>query len=70
LKFSSNLKDEKIIQFGPIQAIEEVKKNNPLPPVSGSIVLAGGIDLIIIGVRSPGSEQLTLAYYGRSSSCS
>lgn len=37
---------EKVVDFGPIQATAETKKNIPLPPVAGAIFLIGGIFLV------------------------
>ena len=43
---------EKIIDIGPIQATHETKKTIPLPPVLGGVALAGGIVLVIIGIKA------------------
>jgi hypothetical protein len=42
---------EKVVQFGPVQAYREKKKTIPLPPIVGVLVIAGGILLIVAGVR-------------------
>jgi len=42
---------EKIIDIGPIQATHETKKTIPLSPILGGFALAGGIVLVIIGVK-------------------
>jgi hypothetical protein len=43
--------EEKILQIGPIEATKKTEKKIPLPPVIGGAALAGGITLIIIGVK-------------------
>ena len=42
---------EKVIKFGPIQAYREKNKTIPLPPIIGVLAIAGGILLIVAGVR-------------------
>jgi hypothetical protein len=42
---------EKVIEFGPIQAYREEKKTIPVPPIIGVLAIAGGILLIVAGVR-------------------
>ena len=42
---------EKVLQIGPLEATQEVKKTIPLPPILGGFALAGGIVLIIIGTK-------------------
>ena len=42
---------EKVVQFGPVQAYREKKKTIPLPPFVGVLAIAGGILLIVAGVR-------------------
>jgi hypothetical protein len=42
---------EKVIEFGPIQAYREKNKTIPLPPIIGVLAIAGGILLIVAGVR-------------------
>jgi len=42
---------EKVLQFGPIEAYKEERKTIPIPPVLGVLVIAGGILLIVAGVR-------------------
>ena len=43
--------EEKILQIGPIEATKKTEKTIPLPPVLGGAALAGGIILIIVGVK-------------------
>ncbi|HUL19802.1 MAG TPA: DUF3185 domain-containing protein [Thermodesulfobacteriota bacterium] len=42
---------EQVVQFGPVQAYREKKRTIPLPPVIGVLAIAGGILLIVAGVR-------------------
>jgi hypothetical protein len=42
---------EKIIDIGPIHATADTKKTIPLSPILGGLALAGGIVLVIIGVK-------------------
>jgi hypothetical protein len=42
---------EKVLQFGPIEAYKEERKTIPIPPILGVLVIAGGILLIVAGVR-------------------
>lgn len=41
----------KIIDIGPIQATVDKKETIPLPPIAGGLALAGGVALLIMGVR-------------------
>jgi len=42
---------EKIIDIGPIQATADTQKTIPLSPLLGGLVLAGGIELVIVGAK-------------------
>jgi len=42
---------EKVIDFGPIQAYKQKNKTIPLPRMLGVLAIAGGILLIVAGVR-------------------
>jgi hypothetical protein len=42
---------QKIVDLGPIQATKDTKKTIPLSPVLEGIALAGGVVLLIAGVR-------------------
>ncbi len=42
---------EKVIEFGPIQAYKQRSKTIPLPRIMGVLAIAGGILLIVVGVR-------------------
>ena len=41
----------KIIDIGPIQATVDQKETIPLSPIAGGLALAGGVALLIMGVR-------------------
>ena len=43
---------EKIIDIGPLQVTHETRKTIPLSPILGGVALAGGIALVIIGIRA------------------
>jgi hypothetical protein len=42
---------EKVVDIGPIQVTSEKTKTLPLPPIIGLIALAGGIVLLVMGVK-------------------
>jgi hypothetical protein len=42
---------ETIIDVGPVQATAERHRTLSLPPVLGAVVVAGGIGLLIAGMR-------------------
>jgi hypothetical protein len=42
---------ENVIDLGPLQASVDKKETIPLPPIVGGLALAGGIALLIVGVR-------------------
>ncbi len=42
---------EKVVDLGPIQMTAEKTKTFPLPPILGAIALAGGIVLLVVGIR-------------------
>lgn len=41
----------KALQIGPLEATTRTEKTIPLPPILGGLALAGGVALVIIGVR-------------------
>ena len=47
----SYTKREKVLNIGPIEATKETRKIIPISPVVGGITLAGGIVLVVAGVR-------------------
>jgi uncharacterized membrane protein YidH (DUF202 family) len=42
---------ETVIDIGPIRATADRQKTLPIPPVLGIVVVAGGLVLLIAGVR-------------------
>jgi hypothetical protein len=42
---------ETVVDLGPIQATAERQRTVPLPPVFGIAAVAGGVVLLIVGVR-------------------
>jgi hypothetical protein len=42
---------EKVIDLGPLKASVDKEKTIPLPPILGALCLAGGVVLVIAGVR-------------------
>ena len=43
---------EKLVEFGPMQAIAEISRVLPLTPLVGGLVLVGGIVLVVVGVKN------------------
>ncbi len=42
---------QKVLQIGPLKATTKTEKTIPLPPILGGLALAGGVALVILGVR-------------------
>ena len=42
---------ENVIDLGPLKASVDREKTIPLPPILGALFLAGGVVLVIVGVR-------------------
>ncbi len=42
---------ETVLDLGPIHATAEREKTFPLPPVLGIVAVAGGVALVVAGVR-------------------
>ena len=42
---------EKVVDLGPLKASVDKEKTIPLPPILGALALAGGVILVIVGVR-------------------
>lgn len=40
-----------VIDVGPLKATAETSKTWPVPPILGGLAIAGGVKLIIVGVR-------------------
>jgi hypothetical protein len=43
---------ETVIDIGPLHATADRQKTLPLPPVLGSAAVAGGVALLIVGLRT------------------
>ena len=44
---------EKVLDMGPLKATMDTQKTIPLPPWLGGLMLAGGVVLLVMGVRKP-----------------
>jgi hypothetical protein len=44
---------ETVLDIGPLHATAERQKTLPLPPVLGVLAVAGGVALLVIGLRKP-----------------
>jgi hypothetical protein len=44
---------ETVLDIGPLHATADREKTVPLPPVLGIVAVAGGVALLIAGVRRP-----------------
>lgn len=42
---------ERVADIGPVEVTKESRKTIPLPPLLGSLALAGGIVLVAVGAR-------------------
>jgi hypothetical protein len=42
---------ETVLDIGPVQATAERQKTLPLPPVLGIAAVAGGVALLVVGMR-------------------
>ena len=42
---------EKIAEIGPIEATKETHKTIPLSPILGGLAIAGGVGLVVVGVK-------------------
>lgn len=43
---------ETVLDIGPVHATADRQKTLPLPPIVGGVAVAGGVVLLIAGVRS------------------
>lgn len=43
---------ETVVDVGAINITAETKKRIPLPPILGGIALAGGVGMVILGMKS------------------
>jgi uncharacterized membrane protein len=44
---------ETLVDVGPVNVTADTKKSVPLSPILGGVVLAGGVVLLVVGVRKP-----------------
>jgi hypothetical protein len=44
---------ETVLDIGPVHATADRQKTVPLPPVLGVVAVAGGVALVVAGVRKP-----------------
>ena len=44
---------EQVLDLGPLKATVDTRETLPLPPWLGGLVLAGGVVLLVMGVRKP-----------------
>ena len=42
---------ETIVDLGPLQATADHDKTLPIPPVLGAVAVAGGVALVVVGLR-------------------
>lgn len=42
---------EEVLKIGPIKATAEKEKTVSIPPIVGAVVLAGGVILVLIGMK-------------------
>ena len=45
---------ESVVDFGPLQVTADRERGFPLPPVAGVAAVAGGVALLVAGVRKRG----------------
>ena len=44
---------ETVVDIGPLHATADREKTLPLPPIVGIVAVAGGVALLVAGVRKP-----------------
>jgi hypothetical protein len=44
--------EKKVVDMGPVQIRHQQTKTVPIPPILSTVVLIGGIALVIVGARS------------------
>jgi hypothetical protein len=44
--------EKKVVDMGPVQIRHQQTKTVPIPPILSTLVLIGGIALVIVGARS------------------
>jgi len=47
---------ETVLDIGPVHATADRQKTLPLPPIVGGVAVAGGITLLIAGMRKTAEE--------------
>ena len=48
---------ETVVDVGPLKVTADNKKDLPLSPIFGGIALAGGVGLIVLGVRESSDSK-------------
>ena len=46
-------KRETVVDIGPVHATADREKTVPIPPVLGLVAVAGGVVLLVLGMRRP-----------------
>jgi hypothetical protein len=46
-------KRETVVDIGPVHATADREKTVPIPPVLGLVAVAGGVVLLVMGIRRP-----------------
>jgi len=46
---------EKLLDLGPLNATMNVQDSLNIPPIVGGLIVAGGVVMVIFGVRRPSS---------------
>ncbi len=44
---------ETVVDIGPVHATADHEKTVPIPPVLGLAAVAGGVSLLVVGMRKP-----------------
>ncbi len=44
---------ETVVDIGPVHATADRQKTLPVPPVLGIVAVAGGVALLVVGMRKP-----------------
>jgi len=47
----SYTEEETVIDVGPMEAKTETEETVPIPPVVGVVVVAGGLALVVVGLK-------------------
>jgi len=46
-------KHEKVLEVGSLKASMDIPKSVDIPPLVGGLIVAGGVVLVILGIRKP-----------------